>query len=536
MTKKIELLDCTLRDGAYIVDAKFGTPAIKGIIRKMQDANAEIIECGWLKDSPHQEGTTFYHVPADLEQYITEKSPYSKYVVMIDWNRYNLDFLPQNDGKSIDAVRVVFPKDRVSEGMQLGKIIKSKGYDVFFQASNTLGYSDDELLALAEAVNEQKPVALSVVDTFGAMFTEDLEHIVRILDDKLDKDIKLGFHSHNNQQLSFALSMRFVELLKESERGCIVDASLCGMGRGAGNATTELVASYLNRKQQGNYDMNDVMDAIDMYMTYFQNNYSWGYSTPYFIAGMYCTHVNNIAYLLKNHRTNAKDMRNVIESLQLEDRLKYDYDILEQRYLDYQDKGIDDNQAIEHLTAALRNRKVLLLLPGKSVKEKSDVIKQYILDNSPIVISVNDIFEEYNADFAFFSNKLRYNYEKNIDADRFDSIKRIIVSRIKTHADDSEILVNFNFLVKRGWEHFDNAGIMCLRLLNKLHVENVALAGFDGFGSVHGDNYANPEQPHINPGKDWDDLNAEIKDMLVDFRTSTAGSMNIEFITPSKYE
>ena len=53
MANKIELLDCTLRDGAYVVDAKFGTAAVRGMIRKMQDAGVEIIECGWLKNEPH---------------------------------------------------------------------------------------------------------------------------------------------------------------------------------------------------------------------------------------------------------------------------------------------------------------------------------------------------------------------------------------------------------------------------------------------------------------------------------------------------
>lgn len=59
MGKRVQLLDCTLRDGAYIVDAKFGVPAIKGIIKKLQDADVDIIECGWLKNTPHEEGTSF---------------------------------------------------------------------------------------------------------------------------------------------------------------------------------------------------------------------------------------------------------------------------------------------------------------------------------------------------------------------------------------------------------------------------------------------------------------------------------------------
>jgi 4-hydroxy 2-oxovalerate aldolase len=113
-----------------------------------------------------------------------------------------------------------------------------------------------------------------------------------------------------------------------------VDASLCGMGRGAGNATTELVANYLNTKHQCNYDMDAIMDAIDVHMTNFQKKYSWGYSTPYFIAGAYGCHVNNIQYLLKNHQTGAKDLRNIIESLSVEERRQYDYDRLEEKYID----------------------------------------------------------------------------------------------------------------------------------------------------------------------------------------------------------
>lgn len=316
--ENIKLLDCTLRDGAYIVNSEFGVPAIKGIIEKMQDANIDIVECGWLKDFEHTPGSTYYHTPHDLEAYLISKNQQVTYVAMIDWNMYDLAHLSTCDHKSFDAIRVVFPHDKFREGIAVGEQIYQKGYQVYHQAANTLAYSDDELQQLAEAINQTSSVCLSIVDTFGAMYAEDLERIVRILDSKLKPEIKLGFHSHNNQQLSFSLCMQFVNLLEAAGRGCVVDSSLCSMGRGAGNATTELVANYLNQKHNGNYDMNIIMDAIDMYMNYFMEHNTWGYSTPYFIAGMYCAHVNNIAYLLKNHRTSAKDMRNIVESLSAE--------------------------------------------------------------------------------------------------------------------------------------------------------------------------------------------------------------------------
>ena len=262
MAKKVKLLDCTLRDGAYINNSKFGAPAIKGIIKKMQDADIDIIECGWLKDAPHEEGSSYYHVPSDMEQYLLDYNDRSTYVAMIDWDRYDTSVLPKCDHRSINAVRVVFPRGKAKDGMEVGEKIREKGYQVYLQAANTLGYSDEELDNLIKFANRFKPVALSVVDTFGAMYFEDLEHIVTYLDQRLDTSIQLGFHSHNNKQLSFALTMQFVELLENSKRCVVVDASLSGMGRGAGNATTELVANYLNEKQHGNYDMNATVGVI----------------------------------------------------------------------------------------------------------------------------------------------------------------------------------------------------------------------------------------------------------------------------------
>mgnify|MGYP004621908307 CR=1 FL=1 len=535
MNSKVQLLDCTLRDGAYVVEAKFGTPAIKGIIKRMQDANVDIVECGWLKDTEHVEGTSFFHVPKDIESYIISKDPATTYVAMIDWDRYNLDNLPQYDQKSIDAIRVVFPQKKFREGIELGNVIREKGYKVYLQAANTLGYSDIELIQLAEEVNKLQPVCLSVVDTFGAMYEEDLTHIVSLLDRHLDKNIHLGFHSHNNQQLSFALCMHFVDLLQNTGRGIIIDSSLCGMGRGAGNATTELVANYLNKKHQGNYDMNVIMDAIDTYMGYFQENYSWGYSTPYFISGMYCAHVNNIAYLLRSHRTNAKDMRNIIESLSEAERIKYDYDLLEQKYVDYQNKVVDDEQMLNVLQTELTNRCVLLILPGKSIVEQREKINNYISKYQPVIIGINAINDSYQYDYLFFSNNIRYEYAREIFPDVFQSTSKIITSNVKTVGDEREYVVNFNLLVKRGWEHFDNSGIMCLRLLNKLHVTDVAMAGFDGFENAYAESYADISLPHINPGKKWEELNEEIKDMFFDLKQSTVGHMNISLITNSKF-
>jgi len=533
---KIQLLDCTLRDGAYINNSEFGEPALKGIIKHLQDANVEIIECGWLKDNTHKQGSSYFHLPEDAKFYILEKADSATYVSMIDYNRYNDTILPEYDGKTLDAIRVVFPHGKQREGITIGNRIAKKGYKVFYQIANTLAYSNDDLILLAEEMNKVKPVAVSIVDTFGAMYEDDLLRIFTVLDKHIDKSIKIGFHAHNNQQLAFALSSTFVELAEKSGRDSIVDASLCGMGRGAGNTTTELMASYLNRKHHKNYDMNEILDAIDMYMTGFAEKYTWGYSTPYFIAGLYQCHVNNIAYLQKNHRTNARDMSNIIASLSQIERRAYDYDLLEKKYLENQDRIIDDSSAILILRKVFGGKKILLLAPGKTIITEKEKIMSFIKSEKPIVIAVNAIHKDYDCDYITFINSVRYQYAKESYGKEFSKHKKILLSNIKTTGEEDEFIVNFNSVIKRGWEHFDNAVICCLRLLSKLDVSKVALAGFDGFKTSYNESYADSSLPTLNPNGKWSELNEEIKDMFKDFVMSSKDKMTIEFITESIFE
>ncbi|MBO4338346.1 MAG: hypothetical protein J5877_00300 [Clostridia bacterium] len=535
MNSKIRLLDCTLRDGAYIVNSNFGSAAVKGIIDQLEKANVDIIECGWLKNDEHKEGTSFFHVPDDLLNYIKPENKRATYVAMIDWDRYNTDYLPSCDGKSLDAIRVVFPRGKHREGIKIGNEIKKKGYRVFYQAANTLGYTDDELVSLADDMNEAMPESLSVVDTFGAMFEEDLLRIISILDSHLDSRISLGFHSHNNQQLSFALTMSFIKTMSESKRNIIIDSSLCGMGRGAGNATTELTVSYLNRKCGCHYNLDAIMDAIDIYMSYFKENYKWGYSTEYFIAGMYCTHVNNIAYLINNHRVNFKDMRNIIEMLPPSDRLKYDYDLLEQKYIENQSRYVDDTEAVKELKDDFSGREILLIAPGKSSLTQKEKIKKYIDENKPVVIGVNAILKGYDYDYMFFINQTRYEYAQKAFPDVFVNSKRIVLSNIKHNGGENELVVNFNSAIKRGWEHFDNAVICALRFLDYLGQPSVTLAGFDGFKTKYNESYADEFLPSLNAEGKWDELNSEITAMFRDFKDKAINCKNVKFLTDSIY-
>jgi len=533
--KSLQLLDCTLRDGCYIVEGDFGAPVIKGISQRLQRANVDIIECGWLKDAPHKEGSAYYHLPADADAYLPgERKTETSYAVMIDWDRYNLDSLPVHTTEAVNAIRMVFPHGKHKQALELAKKIPERGYQLFLQAANTLAYSDDELKVLAADVNNACPVSLSIVDTFGAMYPEDLERIFNILDKELLPEIKLGFHSHNNQQLSFALTMHFIKLGANTARSLVADASLCGMGRGAGNTTTELLASYINRSYSGNYDLNEILDAIDQYLGQIKETHEWGYSIPYFIAGIYCTHVNNIAYLRNHQKTLAKDMRIIIESIDPATRLKYDYDNLERIYVDYQNKEVDDADSVARLSDLLGGKKVLILAPGMTLNSQRDRIEAYVQKERPLVIGLNSIPDNYDCDCYFFTNAARYQFAKEDNGKRLSARPTFATSNIRQQ-DAGILAINFNRLAKLGWQFFDNGSIMCLRLLSRLGARDIAFAGFDGFAEDKSTQlYANSRILKAELSSEIKhQINEDVKSMLADFWKCDKGLTKVSFVTDS---
>ncbi len=191
---------------------------------------------------------------------------------------------------------------------------------------------------------------------------------------------------------------------------------------------------------------------------------------------------------------------------------------------------------MEYLSHELEKRVVLLIAPGKTSETEKETINSYIRENHPVVIAVNAINPEYSFDYLFIINAIRYGYAKEIYSKQFYDTKKILLSNIKTAADENELIVNFNRVVKRGWEHFDNAVISLLRLLDKLHVKNVAIAGFDGFKHKYNESYADSSLPTLNPDNRWDELNDEIDNMFQDFRRMTSSTMNIKFITYSIFD
>jgi len=531
-SNRIRLLDCTLRE-APLDDLMWGEKSIKKMISGLEKANVDLIEVGFLKDNEYKPGSTIFHRVEDIEPYLVNKKEGITYVALVDYGRYDLSNLSNYNGKSIDAIRVCFKHNEIGNVLDYAKKIRSKGYEVTIQHVDTLGYSDEEIIGFIEKVNKFKPLAYSIVDTFGAMYEDDMYRLSKMAATYLDKDILLGFHGHNNLMLANANAQRFVKDIGEI-REVIVDSSLHGCGRGAGNAHTELMAQYLDTKYDSRYDINELLDLIDTVIVATKERTSWGYSIPYFIAGVHNAHTFNVKQLLKRHNLKSKDLRGIINMLDDTQKKAYDYALLEKLYVEYFDKPVDDSDSINLLKRSWTGRVILLIAPGKSLQEKQDEINAFITENNPVVIAVNNLIEGFKLDYIFYSGTVRYQDLQYQNYKSAGSPCIILSSNIKTFSDANEIIVDYRSLIKFGWINIDSSAILLMRLLQRCDVNEFYVAGMDGYKNFGEAFYSN----ELDTGMDAEMRIEHTHDnysMIKDMKTNNP-HLAIHFITKSVYE
>ena len=348
MMKNIHILDCTLRDGGRIIDCAFPDKEIQDISNRLSDAKIDIVEVGFLRDWRNVEykgNSTFFTDVDQIRPFVDKSKKRTMYVAFIDYGMFDFDSLKPYDGTSIDGIRFGFTKKDYTEHyadiIRSAEIIKKCGYKLFVQGVNSLNYSDKEILELVEMINDIKPYSFGIVDTYGAMYIDDVDRIFSLIDHNMDPQICINFHSHNNYQLSFGFAQEVIRLSK-GIRNIIIDATLNGMGKVAGNLNTELIVDYLVRKLHYDYEFEDILDIIDDYIYKYSIDHDWGYSIPGMMAGIYKSHPNNIIYLTEKFRLATKDISNLLSMIEPAARQRYDYDNIEKLYIEYVEDKVDD--------------------------------------------------------------------------------------------------------------------------------------------------------------------------------------------------
>lgn len=509
----IKLLDCTLRDGGYINDWNFGHHTIKSIIKKLVDSQVDYVEVGFLRDCEYDRNKTLYNNCAQIQPVLPQKKGNTIFTAMALHNKYTVDKLEPYDGKTIDAVRVTFHDYDIDEGLAFVKKVKEKGYKVFCNPINIMGYSDEDLLRLLKKVNEIHPYAFSIVDTFGSMMRSDLIRIYSMVEHNLNNEIVLGLHLHENLALSYSLAQEFVGI-KASGRKSIIDASMLGMGRTPGNLCMELIMDYMNKMQGGNYDINPILDGIDDHIAELKQIEPWGYSMPYALSAKYNLHRNYAEFLLGKGRLRAKQINQILASIEDDKKTAYDEAYIEKLYQKFQNHKVDDSALLLQLQNCFQDREILVLAPGFNILKQKEQIEQFIQEQDPLIIAANFIPADYQQDYVFCSNAMRYDA---LEEKKQDSII-LITSNLMDICEEANVL-NYSELSFDEKGNCDNCVIMLLKLMIKLEKEQVYIAGFDGYQekddnyvtSYMASQYTKGEEENIRNRMYLEDIRKQIK-------------------------
>lgn len=520
---RIRVLDCTLRDGGYCNKWKFGFENSKKITKSLVQSGIEIIECGFLTNRiEYERGITKFTTLAEVAEILPEDRCGKLFVCLMNYGEYELDDIPVYDGSSLDGIRVAFHKKNMKEAMKLCQGIKEKGYKVFVQAMVSLNYSDEEFLELIKYVNELKPYAFYIVDSFGVMKGKDLTRLFYIVEHRLKEGIYIGYHSHNNMQLAFSNAQSLVSI--QTKRELIIDASIFGMGRGAGNLNTELFVEYLNDVENTDYQLNPLLVVIDEILNkFYQENY-WGYSLPNYLSATHNAHPNYAGYLADKQTLTIEEMNVIFEMMADEKKAEYDKKYIEELYTQYLASGKGQDVHIAELKDQISGKSVLVIAPGRSSKKDRNKIIEYAKREEVISISVNTDYEYYNTDYIFLSNLRRY---RELESGKRE--KCIVTSNISE--DGVYIQTDYAALLNTVEGVRDNAGLMLIRFLMNLGVSKIILAGMDGYSHEMAENYADEEKVYITRKSILDEMNKGISQVLSDY----AQKVKIEFLTESKY-
>lgn len=519
----VKILDCTLRDGGYCNNWRFGSDNTHQIIQALIEANIDIIECGFVSEKVDKDknSTQFPSLEAVAEVLPKERAG-KLFVCMINYGEYNIDKIVPYNGETVDGIRVAFHKKDMQEAVDYCKKLSDKGYKVFMQPMVSLNYTDEEFISLIRLTNDVKPYAFYIVDSFGGMKERDLLRLFYILENSLAEGIIIGFHSHNNMQLAYsnAKSLLSIKTLKN----LIIDSSIYGMGRGAGNLNTELLIEDLNEAEGKCYVLNPILTVIDRIINPFYQENGWGYSIPNYLSAKHNAHPNYANYLVDRQTLRIEDMDEIFAMMPEEKKCGFDKRFIEELYYKYMENGKCYEEHLNEFQNEVLGRHILIIAPGKSVIEEKEKIIQFKEQKNPIVISVNFEYAHIATDYVFISNLRRYR-------ELAEGVREKCILTSNIPADTGYIKVGYSSLLNNLEEVRDNAGLMLIQFLINLGVAEIYIAGIDGYSHDVRNNYAAEDMSLLNKSFILDAKNRSMQILLEQY----AQKIKIHFITTSKF-
>jgi 4-hydroxy 2-oxovalerate aldolase len=284
--EKIKVLDCTIRDGGLINNHDFSHKFVREVYKALSEAGVDYMEIGYKNSKklfPQKDfGTWKFCDDDDIKKVMDGIESKTKISVMVDVGRVDIDDVKPKKESPVDMIRVASYVKDIDKAIYLTNHFSEKGYETTVNIMAISRALDNELNeALHQLEQESKAEVIYIVDSFGALYQESTEFLIKKAKDIL-KTKEVGIHAHNNQQLAFANTIEAI-----IHNANYVDGTVYGLGRAAGNCPLELLIGFLKNPK---FDIRPILDLISKEFVPLREKMEWGYIIPYAITGMLDEH------------------------------------------------------------------------------------------------------------------------------------------------------------------------------------------------------------------------------------------------------
>jgi len=294
---QIRVLDCTVRDGGLMNEWQFDDDFVRAVYNACVEAGVDYMEVGYRTSEKYfsrkENGPWKFCFEEDVRRIVGDNNTPLKLSVMADIGRVDYeDFLPASESV-FDMVRVACYVHQMDKAVATAEHCLDKGYEVTINLMAVSKVMERDLDEALDDVAKSRVPTLYIVDSFGAMYCEQVEALAKKYHAALPGRT-IGFHGHNNRQLAFANTIEAII------HNCnMLDGSLLGVGRGAGNCPLECLMSFLKNPK---FRVRPLVKAIQDKLIPLSKQIAWGYHIPYLIGGVMNEHPRSAMAWMESDR------------------------------------------------------------------------------------------------------------------------------------------------------------------------------------------------------------------------------------------
>lgn len=304
--KDIKVLDATLRDGGLCNNFEFTDEFVSALYNMNVRCGVDYMEFGYKSSKNMFNESDFgkwkFCKEEDIRAIVGDNPTNMKISVMADVGRcdYETDFVPKSESV-IDMVRVACYIHQIPTAIKMIEHFHKLGYETTCNIMAISQVNLDQIKQALHMLSESNVNVIYLVDSYGSLYPENSSEFAKVYLDAVENtDIKIGFHAHNNQNLAFANT---IETL--SYGVSYLDATVQGMGRGAGNCQMELLLSFLKNPK---YDVYELLRFIEKYMLKLKaDGIQWGYDVQYMLTGAFNRHPREAIEFTNRHQTDFSE-------------------------------------------------------------------------------------------------------------------------------------------------------------------------------------------------------------------------------------